>query len=80
MPIDKSKQELLVLTNAELTVLEPLSPVRAVAVRKLDPDGHWTVRLAPEGIERTVDGRAAQTVVAQLNQRYRLGEERDSPR
>jgi hypothetical protein len=80
MTIDKSRQELLVLTNAELTVHEPLSPVRAVAVRKLDPDGHWDVRLAPQGIERTADGRAAKTIVAQLNQRYRLGETHDAAR
>ena len=80
MTIDKSQQELLVLTNAELTVHEPLSPVRAVAVHKVDPDGRWDVRLAPQGIERTADGKAAQTIVAQLNQRYRLGEEPDAAR
>jgi hypothetical protein len=78
MTIDKSKQELLVLTNAELTVHEPLSPVRAVAVHKVDGEGHWDVRLAPQGIERTADGKAAYAIVAQLNQRYRLGEAQDA--
>ena len=78
MRLDKSKQELLLLINAELTVLEPLSPMRAVGIQKVDRDGHWAVKLAPQGIERTAEGKAAQTIVAQLNERYRLGEERDA--
>jgi hypothetical protein len=36
------------------------------------------VRLAPQGIERTADGKAAQAIVAQLNERYRLGELHDA--